>query len=159
MRLCIEAYFYEEEEYKEKDKSENFDDFIDAMWSSNKEKSGKSPVKKGSKPTTTTNTKVPVSFSKGTRIDPDLLQVIAEESFDKVEDNSGLIKLYLKLLRESLINYKIFVSQKKWMKIFKILKLVAYTRNAGDRKRICLSDCFLIPYFVAKSKEEFNNVE
>lgn len=42
------------------------------------------------------------------------------------------------------------------MKIFKILKLVAYTRSVGDRKRICLTDCFLIPYLVAKSKNEFN---
>lgn len=45
------------------------------------------------------------------------------------------------------------------MKIFKILKVIAYTRNAGDRKRICLSDCFLIPYFIAKNKAEFNAVE
>jgi hypothetical protein len=76
-----------------------------------------------------------------------------------VEDHAGLLKVYLKELREILIREKIFVTQKRWMRIFRILKLIAFTRAAGEKKRICLSDCFLMPYFIAKAKQEFLLVE
>ena len=54
---------------------------------------------------------------------------------------------------------KIFISQKRWLRIFKILKLIAFTRNCGERKNICLSDCFILPYFISKTRQEFTIVD
>ena len=46
--------------------------------------------------------RVPLSFKTGLKLDPEFFVAIQEESFDKVEDHSGLLKVYLKELRETL---------------------------------------------------------
>ena len=96
--------------------------------------------------------RVPLSLKTGLKLDPEFFVALQEESFNKVEDHSGLLKLYLKELREILIKEKIIISQKRWMRIFRVLKLISFTRATGERKRVCLSDCFIIPYLTSKTK-------
>lgn len=47
------------------------------------------------------------------------------------------------------------ISQRRWVRIFRVLKIVAFTRGIGDTSRISLADLFLTPLLMAKSKNEF----
>lgn len=54
--------------------------------------------------------RVPLSFKSGLKLDPEFFVAIQEESFDKVEDHSGLLKVYLREFREILMREKIFIT-------------------------------------------------
>lgn len=69
------------------------------------------------------------------------------------------MKLYLKELRDRLLDNKILIAQRRWIRIFRVLKIISYTRNIGDTSRISLADCFMVPLLMAKSKNEFKLIE
>lgn len=80
-------------------------------------------------------------------------------AFEKVEDSTGILKIYLKELRERLLENKILISQRRWVRIFRVLKLIAFTRGIGDTTRVSLADCFITPFLVAKNRNEFEFID
>ncbi|KAL4434750.1 hypothetical protein ABPG74_017170 [Tetrahymena malaccensis] len=157
--------YFEEAEKPADQKKDNFEEFVQAMWTKNGQ-NGKivAPQKflKGAENSKLggANPIIPNAFKKPQlKLTQEFLTALGDLAFQKVEDSTGILKLYLKELRERLLDNKILISQRRWVRIFRVLKIVAYTRNIGDTSRVSLADCFIVPFLMAKSKSEFTLIE